>query len=276
MMDNSEVTLLSCRDFFLPRSLWPRRSPNPSLLYLERMRGERRKERFTRHDFAEMTIVAGGAGTLETPEESFDLSEGDAVLVPAQVPHRESGAKSFDTVWIGFSLEDPAAIPERPTVVRDEELLRLAVDAWRGVRMAKPLSGPEFDGMLLTILGRFLRLRNTAGSEGGALRWERLFEHLHDRFASPLQMPELAARVGCSESAFFRRFRKLAGCTPVQYLTRLRLNQAKVYLANTDFTLATIAGLCGFRDPYYLSKTFRKNLGFSPDTFRRALRKNGQ
>ena len=275
-MENSEATLFSCRDFFLPRGLWPQQSPKPSLLYLERMRGERRADRFTRHDFAEMTVVAGGAGTLETPEESFELGEGDAVLVPAQIAHRESGPKSFDTVWIGFSLEDPAAIPECPTVVRDDELLRLAVDAWRGVRMVKPLSGPEFDGMLLTILGRFLRLRNTAGSEGGASRWERLFEHLHDHFASPLQMPELAARVGCSESAFFRRFRELAGCTPIQYLTRLRLNQVKVYLANTDFTLATIAGLCGFRDPYYLSKTFRKNLGLSPDAFRRALRKGGQ
>ena len=276
MMENPEAVLLSCRNFFLPRNLWPPRSPNPSLLYLERMRGERRSDRFTRHDFAEMTVVAGGAGTLETPEAFFELNEGDAVLVPAQVPHRESGAKNFDTVWIGFSLEDPSAAPARPAVVCDEELLRLAVDAWRGVRMAKPLAGLELDGMLLTILGRFLRLQNAAGNAGGASRWELLFEYLHDRFASPLPMPELAARAGCSESAFFHRFRKLAGCTPVQYLTRLRLNQAKVYLRNTDFTLATIAGLCGFRDPYYLSKTFRKNLGLSPDAFRRALRRNDQ
>lgn len=83
MMENSEVVLMSCRDFLLPRGLWPQQSPKPSLLYLERMRGERRADRFTRHDFAEMTVVAGGAGTLETPEESFELGEGDAVLVPA-------------------------------------------------------------------------------------------------------------------------------------------------------------------------------------------------
>ncbi|MGN1104740.1 MAG: helix-turn-helix transcriptional regulator, partial [Candidatus Coproplasma sp.] len=65
-------------------------------------------------------------------------------------------------------------------------------------------------------------------------------------------------------------FKKETGITPREYLTHVRMNRAMVYIANgitnnySNFTVSQIAEACGFAEPLYFSRVFKKYCGLSP------------
>ena len=67
-------------------------------------------------------------------------------------------------------------------------------------------------------------------------------------------------------------FKKKMGVTPQVYQTGLRMKKARVLLSTTcssELTVSEIAHLCGYDDPLYFSRVFKKYLGVSPAIFRR-------
>ncbi|MGN0807222.1 MAG: helix-turn-helix transcriptional regulator [Candidatus Coproplasma sp.] len=65
-------------------------------------------------------------------------------------------------------------------------------------------------------------------------------------------------------------FKKETGVTPREYLTSIRMNRAMVYIENgitnnySNFTVSQIAEACGFAEPLYFSRVFKKHFGVSP------------
>lgn len=58
------------------------------------------------------------------------------------------------------------------------------------------------------------------------------------------------------------------GCTPIEYVNRVRLDQAKVLLLSKDWSIEKIAFNCGFSQLPYFSRMFKKKEGLSPSEFR--------
>ncbi len=69
-------------------------------------------------------------------------------------------------------------------------------------------------------------------------------------------------------------FKKEVGITPLEYLTKRRMELAKniIYskISNsyTNYSIAQIAESCGYLDPLYFSKVFKKHYGVSPSEYR--------
>lgn len=64
--------------------------------------------------------------------------------------------------------------------------------------------------------------------------------------------------------------KKEVGISPQQYVINLRINYAKKLLMNTtskDFSISHIAYACGYEDPLYFSRVFKKQTGLSPKSF---------
>lgn len=70
-----------------------------------------------------------------------------------------------------------------------------------------------------------------------------------------------------SASRFYRIFKAGVGLTPTEYINRLRINQAKELLANTDMSVSEIAEAVGFTDQNYFGRVFKKLTGTSPKKF---------
>jgi AraC family transcriptional regulator len=81
----------------------------------------------------------------------------------------------------------------------------------------------------------------------------------------------VARYVGVSKDHLTRCFRQQTGVTPMTYLTRYRVNQAKQLLATQEDSVAEIATMVGFASIAYFSRVFRREVGVSP----RAYRQNG-
>ena len=65
-------------------------------------------------------------------------------------------------------------------------------------------------------------------------------------------------------------FHQRTGFSPLEYLTRLRLNHASQLMAETALSIAEIARAVGYEDPLYFSRLFRRKMGVSPTEFRQS------
>ena len=72
----------------------------------------------------------------------------------------------------------------------------------------------------------------------------------------------------------FRYFKNRLNCTPLEYLTRLRLQKVLELILQSDLSLGEIALRCGFCDSNYLSKQFSAEYGIPPGKFRKLQLKN--
>lgn len=89
-------------------------------------------------------------------------------------------------------------------------------------------------------------------------------------YTRPIRLEDAAAAVNLSSSYFCMKFRQATGQTFVEYLTGLRIEQAKELLRNTNKKIYEVAQMVGFQDARHFSRTFRKLCGMRPGEFRAA------
>ena len=94
--------------------------------------------------------------------------------------------------------------------------------------------------------------------------------YIHEHYASSINRTELARHASLSEDYLTACFRKELGVTPIAYLNRYRVHQARQLLSDTDKTITEIAMEVGFSDSSYFSRVFRREVGLSPEAYRRA------
>ena len=92
--------------------------------------------------------------------------------------------------------------------------------------------------------------------------------YIHEHYAEPVSRADLARHVALSEDYLTACFRREVGVTPIAYLNRYRVNQAKRLLTDTDQSVTEIALQVGFSDSGYFSRVFRREVGLSPEAYR--------
>ncbi|MEO3763411.1 helix-turn-helix domain-containing protein [Streptomyces sp. B5E4] len=92
----------------------------------------------------------------------------------------------------------------------------------------------------------------------------------------PIALRELAARESMSVRTFSRRFREETGVTPLQWLTRQRIERARHLLEETDRSVDRVAADAGFGTAASLRQHMQAALGVSPTAYRGTFRGPGQ
>ncbi|RTQ50927.1 AraC family transcriptional regulator [Hymenobacter gummosus] len=91
-------------------------------------------------------------------------------------------------------------------------------------------------------------------------------QFIEAHYAEPIGLPDVAAAAGCSRFHFLRLFRQYYGRTPHQYLTTVRLREARrLLLAGASATEACFA--VGFDSVSSFTALFRQQMGCPPRTF---------
>lgn len=81
-------------------------------------------------------------------------------------------------------------------------------------------------------------------------------------------LDDLVAASGLSKYHFTRLFQKTTNLTPIQYLTKIRIEHAIELLRMTNYSIDEIAQLVGYSNGNYFIKVFHKRIGMSPGQFR--------
>lgn len=118
-----------------------------------------------------------------------------------------------------------------------------------------------------TMLDNVYVTRNVKNAEtlGQVLRYIR------ENFAQPITLDEVARSVYLSPFYFSHLFMDELGITFMEYLTRVRMEEAKKLLCDKSLSMQAIAESVGYDDASYFSKVFKKNVGVTPNKYRARL-----
>lgn len=93
-------------------------------------------------------------------------------------------------------------------------------------------------------------------------------KHIENYFHQPLRIDDLARQFFLSRTEFTQRFRRETGKTFLQYLTQVRLDEARRLLENTDWSMEMIGKAVGFPSSR-LRVLFNRHYGMPPQQFRK-------
>jgi len=94
-------------------------------------------------------------------------------------------------------------------------------------------------------------------------------EYIDGNFSKDdISLYSTAAHVGISPNHLSAVFAQETGENFIEYLTRVRIERAKLLLKTTAMKSVEIAAETGFSDPHYFSYIFKKNTGLAPREYR--------
>ena len=128
----------------------------------------------------------------------------------------------------------------------------------------------EAIGVLLALLGVYQDLaephREERRGEDPRMR-EALALVASSYHRSEFRTETMAQKLAVSRATLHRLFQKNIGQSPGQYLLEYRLQQSEKLL-RMGMTVKQTALSCGFDDPFYYSRIFRKHYGKAPSAYR--------
>jgi transcriptional regulator GlxA family with amidase domain len=98
------------------------------------------------------------------------------------------------------------------------------------------------------------------------LEW--LEAHVHE----DIPLAAIAKRAKMSVRSLNRHFREQTGTTPLQWVIRARVRRAQLYLETTAHPVERVASRAGFGSVVSFREQFRRVVGTSPQSYRRAFR----
>ena len=229
------------------------------------------------HAHANLTFVLQGSIDESVSDGARRLRACDAVLKPAGTVHSDRcGPVGARTLVVEFrepalAPADEPGTPGSYAFLEGPEVVRAALGVLDAVRRDSPSTGEDLAEIVVEMLA-------LAPSPTGARRarqepWlAEVRALLHDGFAAPVRVHELASSVQRHPVYLARAFRRRHGCSVTAYRRRLQVCEAARRLAAGDEALASVAASSGFSDQAHLCRAFRRALGVSPGQFRRRIR----
>lgn len=100
-------------------------------------------------------------------------------------------------------------------------------------------------------------------------RIKKAKRYIHDHLDDDLSLDDVANSVNWSAYYFSRMFKKATGLNFVDYVARVRIDQAKKLLLNPHLNVSEIAYEVGFQSITHFNRVFRKLTGTSPTDYRK-------
>lgn len=96
-------------------------------------------------------------------------------------------------------------------------------------------------------------------------------QYIKENYYQELSLTEIAGLIYINPDYFSKLFKKEMGCTYAEYLTRIRVEEARKFLTNPSLTIAEVGKKVGYSDPNYFSKVFKKIVGLPPTEYRQRI-----
>lgn len=232
------------------------------------------------HPAFELAFVEAGQLRYRIGAQSLELGPKDVVAVPVQVEHQTtltSGARAR-SVWIGEGAiaELSATLGQRlspePGLFPDPRRLRALLELLTSDVEADP-SGPGAavarEGLLDAVLVELFRGRGGGPAIGKDPAVLAAIARMERDYAEPLSLEDLARTARISRFELSRRFKRVAGTSPYQYLLKVRVHRAAELLRGGQHNVTAAALSVGFTDLGRFARTFRRITGVAPSQLSR-------
>ena len=228
------------------------------------------------HNSWELIYCTGGSGRIIFDNSDIVYKAGDVVLIPPLVYHQNESETGFTNIHL--NVRDPALNLRRPNVIHDDGN-HFILDAFTaafyyfGSNPGKQtLLLSAYANLIVSLISNCLSMpvRNPIVEE---ISKNIILSYPDENF----ELDQYLRTLPFNYDYLRKLFKSEAGVTPHQFLSDTRLQAAAERLSFTEgrqVNISEIAHLCGFREPLYFSKIFRKKYGMSPSQYQRSQREN--
>lgn len=222
-----------------------------------------------------LLMAESGSFSFQVGQQRGESSPGSFILCPPGVPFQRRvmhGPISFH--YLLFQWSGHTALPGGQYHLHDLDRHRATLAALRLLSARSGESGSEaWAACYLEDLLRQPLFEAAFFPKPGPQRTDRLMERVENSLARNLRNPpslgELARHLRITPSRLTRRFSKVYGVPPRQWIIRQRIALARRLLVESDWKLERIAEAAGFCDAFHLGRLFKEHTGTSPGQFRR-------
>ena len=205
--------------------------------------------------------------------------EAEIVVASAKEPFL-SLALEIDVSMVGKLLLEMAEEEHRPEAKinptqaiyaspMNDDLLDAIVRLLRALEtpVDRRILGP---GAVKEILYHILRgeqgsfLRALALSDSGSHRIAQIVRFLQENYNQSLDISSIARFAGMSNSTLHHVFEKIVGQSPIQYLKKIRLHQARIMIVSNGLIASEAAYNVGYNNPSQFSREFKRQFGLPP------------
>ncbi len=224
-----------------------------------------------------LMIVEEGVLSLRIDGNPVTIQAGEYVIIPPQTVHEgdRPQAEVCQIFWLHFlcdgskNASTSVTLPtqgqiQQPGVIAD--LLRLLI-TFQGKGDFSSLSCCSLLQTILAELTRNPSVYTRPQAEHVAMvAMQYILQHTSEDIGTY----EIAAALHCHPDHLGRVFKRCYGCSITAVLHRQRMILAKELLFLNDRPIAQLAADCGFTDPAYFSRLFKRYEGCTPRAYRQA------
>lgn len=230
----------------------------------------------------ELILCLRGRGYVRIAGAVHDVASGQFVWINCHHPHEHGAVKGdpWEVYWVRIEgprlarLCDLLAVTESPVFSDFDHIA--ASPLYREIFRLMPGDAPEAPALIHAAVGQLIalafcaRLREPASDTPNVPPVLRApVERMKLFYFERHRVEDLAKLAGMSASHFSRVFKAAFGTSPIDWLRRERINQAKRRLVETSDAVKEIAEQVGYSDRFFFSKDFKQLTGVTPREFRR-------
>ncbi|MCC2683623.1 MAG: AraC family transcriptional regulator [Paenibacillaceae bacterium] len=260
-----------------------------------------------RHDFVELVYVVRGQGSHVFEQEKYPIRAGDVFIINPGETHTYSFqegerieiinclflpglihdsllreleiSQSMDYFYVHPFLDRSERFNHRLNL-REEDAERVHLLL---ANMIKDSADPQSTGhilirlqliellLLLSTYYKAMRQRKRTSESSlsnQSMMARRIQGYMERNFDQKITLPSLAEIFNISVRQLSRVMRQSFGQSVIEMLHDIRIRRAKQLLADSDVTIAEVAGLIGYEDPVFFNRLFTRKVGSPPGKFR--------
>ena len=232
-------------------------------------------------------FISKGKGTFCSKNKSYTLSAGQGFLIcPGVITSYTADENDPWTYsWIGFyganaqyylsriglSWENPVFSYKNGESFQKifTELLMLDLS-----KLTDQLRIVGYGYMLLALLmesSSILALQGKAFFNSKEEYVKNAILYVQTNFSRKVTVQETADYVGLNRSYLGVIFKEITGHTLQKFLIDFRIDRAKKLLSDKSMSIGDVSRSVGYDDPLTFSKLFKKNVGISPNAYRKII-----
>jgi AraC-like DNA-binding protein len=233
---------------------------------------DRLQETANWHENVELLFCTGGSGKVLCGGVPYSFAPGDLVAVSSNVIHLLGTEDwlQYEVLIVDTGFLEQSGLPVREvnfhTCIRDQRADAMFRDILEDLQATGPYADLCVRTAVLRLMVYLVRNHTTPDSAAqGAMdaNIKRVIGFLLENYARKITLDQLADLAGLSKYHFTRVFKTATGMTVTAFVNRVRCRNARKLLLNR-VPVNRAAVLCGFENPSYFARTFRKVIGCLP------------
>lgn len=236
------------------------------------------------HTYPKVIFTMNGNGYININDDRFPLSKDDIYLINYDNFHCtvEPAATSVDFAIVGFeeisflfSKDENDSFFAHYTLdnAEDHNLLKGIMEELEQEKLHYELACDHYMNLLFLSLQRKYGVTyHMINKEKSNHDCEKIRNYIDEHYAENITLDVLAKESNMNKYYLVHSFTNNYGCSPINYLNKKKIDESKLLLETTNYSIADIAKLIGFSSQSYFSQSFKKHTYMTPNEYRHSIR----